>query len=205
MRKAFQFGALVRRECSIPWDEFTDLFRAFIREEPRTIAIEEMGRAIRETQFADQQEVDNFVKKVCRWGGYPPIAARVLQNNTPEQITTAFRNATARLTNQNPDVGCALEEIDTLDGLDVSFASKHLRLLFPERCPVLDSIISNRMFYKKSLEEYRRFASHCAMIAATLTQEHIENPVGQRQGWWYTADVEASLYAFLRPERYRRG
>lgn len=195
--EVIQLGVLMPRECSIPLDGFTDLFRVFIRYEPQTIQIEQMGLAIRQAMFADQKQVAQFVQQVCRWGGYAGIATRVLQKNAPKQIAMALQSATNILTNPNPDVGLALGEVVRLKDLGVSFASKHLRFLFPNLCPVLDSIISERMDYQNDLDGYRKLAGDCVVIATTLTREHIENPVAERQGLWRTADVEASLYAYV--------
>jgi len=170
----------------------------FLKQAPDTLDLENFALDIRQHDFQDQGQVREFVQRVCKWGNYHGIATRVLQDNTLEQIATTFRRATTVLEQQEPDIGNALQIVSELNHLGYSFASKHLRILFPNLCPVLDSIISERMFYPNDIEGYRTFGTDCTMIAGFLTNEAIPHPTVARQGTWYPADVEASIYAFLR-------
>jgi hypothetical protein len=196
--KAVRFEAMMRTDCALPLSRFTELLQIFISREPSTIEIEQLGIGLRSNNFDSEREVAEFVQKVCNWGGYPGIGARIIQKNSSELIVAALRNATAQLSMESPDVGLALQSLNTLKDLgQVSFASKHLRFLFPAVCPVLDSIISERMFYPNDVDGYRRFVNDCGLIAHTLTLERVLNPISQRQNRWHAADVEASLYAYL--------
>lgn len=187
----------MRQECCIPLERFSDLMRVFLRNAPDTLDLENFAMVLKQHDFQDQDQVCKFVQRVCGWGNYSGIGGRVLQNNTPEQIATTFRRATIVLEQQEPDIGDALQIVKELNGLACSFASKHLRMLFPNLCPVLDSIISERMFYTSDIEGYRIFGTVCTMTAGFLTNEAIPHPIEARQGTWYPADVEASIYAFL--------
>lgn len=198
MRKAIHFKAMMCQECSIPLERFSDLMGLFLKQAPDTLDIENFALDIRQQDFQDQGQVREFIQSVCGWGNYSGIGGRVLLNNTLEQIADTLRRATAVLEQQEPDIGNALQIVKELNGLACSFASKHLRILFPNLCPVLDSIISERMFYPSDIEGYRAFGTDCTMIAGFLTNEAIPHPIAARQETWYPADVEASIYAFLR-------
>jgi hypothetical protein len=196
--EAVQFEALMPQSCSLALETFPELLGIFLGHEADTLEIEQSGLVLCQQDFASQELVQEFVRRVCGWGNYPGIAGRVLRNNSPEQIAVSLHGAAMALHSQNPDVGTALQRINALFGLgQVSFASKHLRFLSPKLCPVLDSIISARMFYPQGIGGYQRFAGWCQMVAGILTAENIDHPAVCRQGRWYAADVEASLYTYL--------
>ena len=188
----------MRTDCAISLSRFAELLQIFILREPSTIEIEQYGIGLRNNNFESEREVREFVQRVCNWGGYAGIGTRIIQKNSSELIIGALRSATAQLSMESPDVGVALQSLNTLKDLgQVSFASKHLRFLFPAVCPVLDSIISERMFYPNDVDGYRRFVNDCGLIANTLTLERVLNPISQRSNSWHAGDVEASLYAYL--------
>ena len=170
----------------------------FLSNAQDTVNLENFALDIRQHDFQDQGQVREFVQRVCGWGNYRGIGGRVLHNNALEQIADTLRRATAVLELQEPDIGNALQIVSGLNGLACSFASKHLRILFPNLCPVLDGIISKRMSYQSNINGYRTFGTDCTMIAGFLTNEAIPHPIAVRQGTWYPADVEGSIYAFLR-------
>jgi hypothetical protein len=80
-------------------------------------------------------------------------------------------------------------------GLDVSFASKHLRFLFPKYCPTLDSILSFRLRYKPSPAGYGSFVRKCNGIAGELNNAKIAS-IFPGQTDWRPSDVEAALFAW---------
>jgi hypothetical protein len=51
-----------------------------------------------------------------------------------------------------------------LNGLAVSFASKHLKFLAPEKAVVLDSIVSKRLGYELTPDGYQAFLNDCRRI-----------------------------------------
>jgi hypothetical protein len=140
-----------------------------------------------------------FIRRVCKWGGYAGVASRVLKHNALAQIRSSFQNALACLELPTPDVERALTQINTIHGLGKpSFASKHLRFLWPALCPVLDSLVSRKLAYRYDARGYGRFAGDCLLIAKTLQECGVDNPVARANGRWYVADVEMALFALLR-------
>ena len=206
-KKVHKFLALMPAECSLPHDRFPVYFERFLQQNQDTKPNEERGRCIREDDFKDPAAVVRFVEKVCDWGGRrgPSVKKRVLQDNETASIQDVLRSATRALQEPDPNIGAAIKAIVTLTGLHVSFGSKHLRFLCPRLCPVLDTIISERMLsnlegdrlYSLTFKGYRDFAGYCQGIAAGLTSEGTPNPLKRKGDEWYAADVEASLYAFL--------
>ena len=71
-----------------------------------------------------------------------------VKKNTESNLVTTFRYAyeTAR-GGEVKSVVRALEVIQSLDGLGVAFASKHLKFLVPSSAVVLDSVIESKLGY----------------------------------------------------------
>jgi hypothetical protein len=98
-----------------------------------------------------------------------------------------------------PDVAAALAALNQLHGLGrPSFASKHLRLIWPRWCPVLDRFIRYGLDYTYDPVGYRQFADDCAQLARSLTAAGVANPIPRNDDSWFVADVEAAIYTHLR-------
>jgi len=175
----------------------SDFSRLVIRGE-RTIAIENEGDIVFRGDLS-QHRLEAFIRNVCQWGGYSGIATRVLAHNSYAAIKHAFQNAINKLSQPYPDPGHALYEINQVSGLGKpSFASKHLRFLSPEVCPVFDSIIEKNSSYPYDEVGYGWFVEDCLKIAASLESCNTPNPMMRPQGKWYAADVEVALYRYLK-------
>src|SRR5207248_9192106 len=98
-------------------------------------------------------------------------------------------------------ISSALESMTEIKHLGVSFASKHLRCLFPEYCPVLDSILSNRLFYELSASGYKSFATACNDIAEELNGTNVVCSMLGRQSW-ESSDVESARCAWETDEKW---
>jgi hypothetical protein len=195
--------ALVKQQVIIPHSDFPNLLTAHLNQSNRgpngTIALESRGFALRTSSLSSQMTwagLDAFIKDVCRWGDYAGISGRVLKskNNARAKIEGKVGNAILQLNSTPPDIVGALRSMMEIKGLGVSFASKHLRFLFPEYCPVLDSILSSRLFYELSADDYGRFAAACRGMADELNSAKIESPLRKP---WRPSDVEAALYAWI--------
>ena len=134
-----------------------------------------------------------FVKAVCKWGGYPGIGGRVLKDNAITTICSTLREALSSLA-IGPSTAKALTQMNVLRGLGTpSFASKHLRFLRPDICPVLDSILCDALPYSFDPDGYSDFCDDCASLTKALASSGIPNP-NRKAGIWFAADVEAALY-----------
>lgn len=197
MNGGVQITALVKQKVIIPHTEFPRLLRAHLARNRNTAGLETRGQLLRTTQPLNWDEVKTFIREVCRWGDYAAIADRVLdeENNSQQAIMMNFEDAISYLNATPPELLDALKSMLKIKELGVSFASKHLRFLLPEFCPVLDSILSQRLFYESSVIGYKSFAATCSDIAAELNQAGITSPFPNKSSW-RPSDVEAALFAW---------
>lgn len=156
-----------------------------------TPEIERAGQELAAENFPERLSAE-FVRKVCYWGGYAGISGKVLRYNDGTRIAETLRRA-VDLTSKG-DVKSAMEAMLGLNGLGVSFASKHLKFLNPDRHVVLDRIISERLGYPRTPDGYIEFVSDCGSILDAVQAAGIvrkdENP-------FRIADVEMAIYQIL--------
>jgi hypothetical protein len=143
---------------SVDLDQFPDLARKHRKLCPDTPDVEALGLKFVLDGFPEA-DVINFVRRVCRWGGYAGIAGRVSRDARPPAISAALRAGYNLAIGGSP--GNGLRAINGLRGLGISFASKHLRFLIPQSAVVLDSVISGRLGYSMSIEGYESFLADC--------------------------------------------
>jgi hypothetical protein len=138
------------------------------------------------------------MKKVAEWAGKtgPRVVLGQVLKGSKTQIESNVRDAIAQLRSDKPNLVAALKKMNEVDGLGISFASKHLRLLFPEYCPVLDSILSCRLGYALTADGYGAFARRCTEIAGELNRAQIASTFPGRTDW-RPSDVEAALFAWV--------
>ena len=162
---------------------------------PTTEGLERVGAVLLSDGLPDSR-IEEFVRRVCRWGGYPGIAGRVLKHNTLAQIRSAFLEAVGQLALGQPRVATALSAVNRISGLGrPSFASKHLRFLRPDLCPVLDRLVAKHCGYPLDPSGYHAFAAACRTASHELITAHVANPVFRPGGVWFVADVENALFA----------
>lgn len=198
------------QDCHIPHATFFELLNEFLQDETdawcSTTEIERFAGNLISEGFDDEASVQEFVKKVCKWGGSQGNRVlRKIESRDFDEVATAFGDAVQILESAigNVDrerrVVAALKRVKQIYGLDVAFASKHLRFLCPRLCPVLDSVISDRTIFSVwRLTDYGKFSTYCVDVAQALTEVGIKHPISSRQGMWYAADVEAAIYWYLR-------
>jgi hypothetical protein len=181
------------------------IFPGLVERHPqveKTLLLEIEARRLLTTDFSREQ-LSKFIQGVCAWGGFPGTAERVLKQNPWPDIHRQFSSAIAALSLDPPDVKSALGAVRQVRHLGLSFASKHLRLLRPDVCPVLDSTLSEKLGYPLDSRGYQRFSRDCQKVA-TLLQRHGErNPLGRDDGKWFAADVEMALFVFIKESSRR--
>jgi len=201
----FPITALLKQQVILLHSDFPVLLTAHLRQSNKagpnvpkgTQALEADGYTLRTSSPMVWANLEAFIKDVCRWGDYAGISGRVLKNNARSHIKSKVGNAISLLSFTPPDLAGALNSVREIKGLgSVSFASKHLRFLFPEHCPVLDSILSSRLLYDLSTDGYLLFASACQAMAEELNKAKISTTF-PGQSFWRPSDVEAALYAWV--------
>jgi hypothetical protein len=196
LMNGIQITALVQRKVVIPYADFPRLLTAHLTRNPNTQTLESNGRAIRTSTTMTWQMLEPFIRQVCSWGDYSGIAGRVIKNNARLTIIAKMKAAIAKLNAATPDLIGALKNVLEIKQLGVSFASKHLRFFLPEYCVVLDSILSDRLFYEMTPEAYGDFCIACKNIANELNQANIPCSFPGSSSW-RASDVEAALYAWV--------
>ncbi len=176
---------------------FPELVGKHLQKVRRTNQLEQAGAKLRQGAFTDQA-LRRFIEEVCLWGGHAWIATHVYNDNQPEHVRSQFVLAIQILRQSPPDVDAALGCINAIKGLGApSFASKHLRFLCPEFCPVLDGRIRERFGYPDDALGYQQYAADCLQIASVLERIHSPNPRQRVNQRWYVGDVDMALYAWV--------
>jgi hypothetical protein len=185
---------------SIPKKDFPSLVERHLRQVPRTREIEAEAMHLISSHFSEQLLV-TFIKSVCSWGGYPGIGGRVLRQNDLFLVRQKFIETWKILSSTRPDAGEAMNRINEIKNLgSPSFSSKHLRFLYPQLCPVLDSIIREGIgIYHNNSTDYTKWSGDCLEIARNLKQNGILNPMNREAGKWFAADIEMAIFKYLRP------
>jgi hypothetical protein len=179
---------------SLPLCRFPHYYARHLAAFTGTLQLQRNGAALIAGGFPPQL-LKQFIVGVCKWGNYPGIGGRVLKRNTTASICSQFANAAAAFATAAP-ASAALSALISLKGFGVSFASKHLRFLRPDICPILDDQLSRHCGYLKTPSDYQQFANDCLSIAARLNSAgpSFSLPTGAP---WGAADVEMSLFACL--------
>ncbi len=182
---------------TVPLANFGGLIERHLYHYPNTPNLESEGFRLKSSNFAEQ-ELEAFIRHVCAWGGYAGIGGRIINQNSIVKISECFRLAMTKLEVDIPDISGALQEINSIRGLGTpSFASKHLRFLRPDICPILDSIISKSLDYPFDKYGYQELSNDCAKIAALLQSNQIANPRHRDNNEWYISDVEMAIFSSL--------
>jgi hypothetical protein len=182
---------------SLRFDDLHSFFDQFIKKNPSTQRIEEQALGLVASNF-EFSKLKDFVREVCRWGGYAGVAGRVIKNNQKEVLESTFKTAYHHAVEKKNIE--AIRTLTGLHGLAISFASKHLKFLVPTNAVVLDSIISKRLAYDLSPEGYVKLLNDCADIAKHANEAKVQYP-----GWagrWRASDIEMAIFEKL-GERYR--
>tara|TARA_R110000787_G_scaffold59076_5_gene133993 strand:+ start:1651 stop:2244 length:594 start_codon:yes stop_codon:yes gene_type:complete len=186
-----------RIRCTIAWTA-EDFSKALLRNTYaflKTRLVEDEAARLITSRFP-RKECITFVRDVCRWGNRPGTAGLVIKNNSEADIQKQLKSAWKHLSCNRP--GEALDAVLALDGLDVSFGSKHLRLLSPDKAVVLDSIIRDGLGYERSREGYGHFLADCLAVRDFLNgPDGSPNPIDLK-GPWRVCDVEMAIYSKLR-------
>jgi len=178
---------------NIPFDNFPEWHAHHLNRVNNTQQLEQDGAQLIQDGFPFTN-LEQFIRQVCRWGGYPGIAGRVLNKNRPQEIIQRFTDAIQAFAFAQP-AAAALESLNHLTDLGTpSFASKHLRFLRPDICPVLDRLLSTDLGYPFSPTGYQEMSDDCIEIGNLITTQ--VGPVEEGRPWG-ASDVEMSIFAFL--------
>jgi hypothetical protein len=182
-------------DFTVQLDELSRLLKIFNQREPNTRTIELQAERLVKDEFQSAGDLREFIKAVCKWRGYEGIADRVLKNNTESELSSSFRSAHFHAIAH--DDLAAIKSLLGLNGIAVSFASKHLKFLVPENAVVLDSIISKRLGYELTTEGYHVLLTDCRRILEKAVSAGLDYP-GWGHNGWRVSDIEMAIFEKLR-------
>lgn len=174
-------------------------------QEPNTAQVEALGAAVLAADAAARADLlPQFIQQVCHWGGGlgPLIATKVLNpaNNPPALLLGSFDAAINALAAGN--ILTAINEIVGLYGFGISFGSKQLRMLRPDICGVLDTLVCGAGFgYVNSPESYVQYCLDCSAQAAALNAGPNFTSTGQP---WNAGSVDMAVFARIRNRSINR-
>lgn len=158
-------------EFSITSNQLVDSFYAMPEKEVRhTNKVEDIGKKLINSKFQNIKDVKNFSEEVCKWGGgervYANLARRNNQAFPSDKIQMALIAASHAKTHEN-----AIAPFIEIKGLGISFGSKHLRMLLPDRFAVLDSVLCERLGFALNLKGYSLFMREMERLSVQLKAE----------------------------------
>jgi hypothetical protein len=136
-------------------------------DEKKTAQAIAEGAELRRLGFFPEA-AQHFSQVVCDWarGAGRRVWTHLVKFNGDTlalQLATALRQADAAKT-----AGSAIEPLQSIKGLRVSFGSKHLRMLDPTRFAVLDSVLSEELGYALNSNGYSLFIREMLRALAEL-------------------------------------
>ncbi len=197
---------------SIKMKSFPKYYEGFLNKDTgyTTANVEILGASLVKGGLGDVKLTNEFVWEVCRWGG--PTGYRVHGNLCRYQREGAFTKKrfanvvadSARML-QNGDLESAINKITDIKGLRISYGSKILRMLLPQKVGVYDKILKDNLSYPLNANGYVEFCADCKMVANELNTRGIESPHAKlkikgprKKGEWFVADVEAVIFHVIR-------
>lgn len=159
---------------------FTSASQELIADE-LTANLERLGRRFSD----DPDQALDFSQMVCQWGGGQRVWGNLNRHYSKARLGAALANwLTAARSHKGAQA--AISPGIAIKGLGVSFASKHLRLLAPDRFGVLDDVISQGLGYALNPAGYNLFISDLRR----LQKSHFMD--------FRIADIEAGLFVLIR-------
>jgi hypothetical protein len=127
----------------------------------------------------------SFSQAVCIWGGGERVWGNLLRHHGSEKLSKMLKSwlVYARSSQEDEE---AIAMGENIKGLGVSFASKHLRMLKPDRYAVLDDVLQQGLGIALNPRGYRLF-----MSALRLFRDRHEPQMR-------VANIEAALFLLVR-------
>ena len=185
----------------IKYADFPKLILAHLKKVQNTEVLEIAGRRLRSSMEA--APLMNFISEVCKWGGYAGIAGRIKKYNSQDRIVTHFEQAVSRV-NSGEGLAAVMASINQLSGLGTpSFSSKHLRMLFPEQCGVLDALVHKTLkIYQFDSAGFEAYCTDLVLLGDKLNSLAISNPrqsetVSERKTGttWWPGDCDMAIFS----------
>lgn len=167
--------------------------RGYIND-PETATTEEIGRAYTANECPSEDESERFSRSVCGWGDPTGRVMGNLRRHHPgdklKQVLHQWLPAVRTMS-----IPEALAAGMAVKGLNVSFATKHLRHLEPHRFATLDSVLNLGLGYAMNPAGYQLFLQHVAELQEKLGQLGETDPLFETP-----ASIETGIFHLARQE-----
>ena len=169
---------------NIPLDDLPALKQAHLSNVLGTVELENFAR---HNLFpVTQDSVSRLCRHVFQWGGDRFEWANRGSEADGNKRAAAIQSAMSYLVGDNLVGAC--KALEVLHGFGVSYASKHLRFIMPEKCAVLDSVIQT-CNYGDDAVAFERYSQDCLKVTHALAVRGV---------LFRVADVDMAIYAFLK-------
>lgn len=122
-----------------------------------TDEIESLASSI--TGSSSDEEILLFSKRVCKWGGGERVWANLIRLNDKNTLAKSMKEWFLDI-EKSESCERSIEQGVKINGLGVSFASKHLRMLNPSKYAVLDEVLSTGLGFALNPKGYQLFMDH---------------------------------------------
>jgi len=133
-----------------------------------------------------------FSRAVCDWGGGQRVWANLKRRNPGDNLSATLNDWFSATVDISDDEK-AIEQGTSIKGLAISFASKHLRMLKPERFAVLDSVLSAGLGFGLSPKGYVFFLRELRRFSKELTKSRFDVQHN-------LAKLEAGIFVLVRQD-----
>ena len=160
-------------------------------EDKATALVMEHGQHMLASQATVVQWA-KFSEQVCAWGRGKRVWANLLRyhSGSAEEVGRKMKTWLSAAQTAN-DARYAMQEALEIKGLGVSFASKHLRMLYPQRYGVLDSVLETGLGFAMNVEGFA-FFTQCLHDFFAENKEYFGSHFSS------VADFEWALFALVR-------
>jgi hypothetical protein len=155
-------------------------------EDKATKEVERQGGSIAQNSDADLSL--KFSQSVCNWGRGQRVWANLVRRNNQESLGKSLNDWFRIVADTNNNVEEAISPSVKIDGLGISFASKHLRMIAPQRYAVLDEVLSTGLGFALNVKGYRLFMQSLNDFKLKYNLEH------------NLATIESGIFSLVRQQ-----
>lgn len=159
-------------------------------EDESTKSLENFGLEI--NKYINHEKLLEFSRLVCEWGRGQRVWANLKRHNDLTVLAIAYEKWFEVIMNDNPSDEKAILLGTKIKGLGISFASKHLRMLMPEKYAVLDNVLSEGLGFALNAKGFRLFM--------TLLRNFSGNYNKKYNSQYSVADIEAGIFFLVRQD-----
>lgn len=154
-------------------------------EDDDTADVEKLGAKLKDS--LNPENSLEFSEEVCNWGRGQRVFANLMRRNKGKSLGKQLQAWFQMVIETNDIEKCISAGIE-IEGLGVSFASKHLRMINPHKYAVLDEVISAGIGFALNPKGYRFFINS---LQSFKTSYNLDYSLGA---------LESGIFALIRQQ-----